>query len=86
MLRLAGTGRVIGTATIQAPERPLADKKHTMRRLISTKVGRLAYQTNEPHKNIHAELNQLCGDRVATATMQTLDQRLTILDDWLEKS
>ena len=86
VLRLAGTGRVIGTATIQAPERPLADKKHTMRRLISTKVGRLAYQTNEPHKNIHAELNQLCGDRVATATMQTLDQRLTILDDWLEKS
>ena len=83
-LRLAGTGRVIGTATIQAPERR-ADTKHTMRRLIRTKVGKLAYQTNEPHKNIHAELNQLCGDRADTATMQTLDKRLTILDSWLEK-
>lgn len=84
-LRLAGMGRVLGTVTVPAPEKPLADTKHQLRRLIKTRVGRLSYKSGAEHKQIHAELNKRCGDKSETATLETLNKRLELLDQWLEQ-
>lgn len=90
VLRLAGAGRVVGTASIKqaAPSQPLnlSDEKAALRRLIARKVGRLNRISEKPHSYIHAELNRVCGDTVKTATVETLDQRLTVLDDWIERA
>lgn len=88
LLRMAGAGRVVGTATVQAPaaQRPLADEKVALRRLLKKKVSRLSYATETPHSHIYARLNQMFGDTVPTATVDTLTRRLDLLDRWLEEA
>lgn len=89
ILRLAGAGRVVGTATIKpdaAPVPNLADEKTSLRRLLHRKVGRLNRLTGKPHNYIYRELNQACGDVAATATAETLAKRLDILDRWIEQA
>ncbi|MBA9005941.1 superfamily II DNA or RNA helicase [Actinomadura cellulosilytica] len=92
LLRMGGAGRVIGTATVQAPHsgsdqgRTLADQKATLRRLINKKVGRLVYATGQQHSHVHATLNRIFGDDAKTATVQTLTGRLDQLDKWLEQA
>lgn len=86
LLRGVGAGRVVGTATVQAPSapagKPLADEKQKLRQLIARKVGRIHRMTDTPHSHIHNKLNQLCGDKPATATAETLNRRLELLDEW----
>jgi superfamily II DNA or RNA helicase len=89
LLRLAGAGRVAGTAIINTqptPVRPLADEKATLRRLINKKVGRLVRMTDGEYAHVHASLNKACGDSVKVATAETLNQRLTLLDQWIEQA
>lgn len=86
ILRAAGLGRVVGTAVVTQPAVPLADQKVPLRRLINRKVGHLAVLTETPHKHIHYRLNQYCRDTVPTATVETLNQRLTVLDQWIDES
>ena len=88
VLRLAGTGRVLGTVTVPAPApaKPLADVKHKLRQIIKTKVGRLAYKHGIGHREIHLRLNQACGEKsIDEATVETLNRRLDRLDEWLEQ-
>jgi hypothetical protein len=42
--------------------------------------------SDKPHSYIHAELNRVCQDTAMTATAETLAQRLTILDNWIEQA
>lgn len=88
LLRLAGAGRVAGTVTMQAPTgaRPLADEKAALRRLITRKVGQLQRKTDAKFSHIHSQLNRLCGDDAKTATVETLNQRLEILDRLMEQA
>ena len=87
LLRVAGAGRVVGTATVTPPEvKPLADQKKATRRLLSRKVAQLARIRDIPHSHIHAALNRALGDTVKTATADTLNQRLDVLDRWLEEA
>jgi superfamily II DNA or RNA helicase len=87
-LRVAGAGRVLGTAVVEKPSeaKPLADEKTTMRKLIQRKVGRLNRITDEPYAHIHIRLNGLCGATAKTATADGLNQRLDLLDRWLEQA
>jgi superfamily II DNA or RNA helicase len=88
LMRLLGAGRVVGTATVSAPSapRPLADEKAAIRRLIKSKVGRLFRVADMPYAHIHAQLNRACGDTAQTATMDSLNRRLDLLDRWLEEA
>ena len=87
VLRIAGTGRVVGTATVTAttakPARSLAEEKTTLRRLVNRKVGYLNRLNDEPYSHIHHKLNRLTGDTAQTATAATLERRLEILDSWI---
>lgn len=85
LLRAAGAGQVIGTAVLK-PQPPvrLADEKLALSRLIQRKVSRLNRLTERPHAFINAELNRMCGDKTKTATVETLQRRLEILDRWIE--
>lgn len=86
-LRAAGAGRVVASTTFDAPvARPLADQKASLRQLLNRKVGRLHRLTERPHAHIHAKLNQMAGDNAKTATVETLERRLEILDGWLEEA
>jgi superfamily II DNA or RNA helicase len=88
VLRMAGGGRVVGTATITVPaaQTSLADEKVVMRRLIKRKVAQLNRITDEPYAHIHHQLNDLTGDKVPTATSESLQARLNILDEWIANS
>lgn len=85
VLRVAGGGRVVGTATVttQAPTMSLAEEKTALRRLVNRKVGYLNRLTEKPFSHIHYNLNELTGDVSATATADTLKRRLEILDQWI---
>jgi superfamily II DNA or RNA helicase len=89
-LRLAGAGRVVGTATVAAPApeqaRPLAEEKASLRKLITRKVGQLQRRTEVEFSHIHSQLNRRCGDTAKTATTETLNRRLELLDQWLEEA
>lgn len=88
LLRVAGAGRVVGTATVntEPPAPPLADEKASIRRLLNHKVGKLARAKDMKHSHIHAQLNRSTGDTAKTATVVTLHRRLEILDRWLEEA
>lgn len=87
-LRLAGAGRVVGTATVAAPPpeqtRTLVEEKASLRKLITRKVGQLQRRTEVEFSHIHSQLNRRCGDTAKTATTETLNKRLELLDQWLE--
>lgn len=89
-LRLAGAGRVVGQTTIAQPPpdqgKTLAETKAALRKLIARKVGQLNRRTGADYSHIHSDLNKRCGDTVRTATTETLDQRLGLLDKWLEEA
>lgn len=89
-LRLAGAGRVVGTATVAAPApeqaRPLAEEKASLRKLITRKVGQLQRRTEVEFSHIHSQMNRRCGDTAKTATTETLNKRLELLDQWLEEA
>jgi superfamily II DNA or RNA helicase len=86
VLRMAGAGRVVGSATVTPPlpTRTIAEEKKSRRRLVKRKVGQYQRLTDVPFNHIHGELNRACGDTADTATVDTLDRRLEILDGWLE--
>jgi superfamily II DNA or RNA helicase len=88
-LRLAGAGRIVGTATVAAPvpeqARTLAEEKASLRKLITRKVGQLQRRTEVEFSHIHSQLNRRCGDTAKTATTETLNKRLELLDQWLEE-
>jgi superfamily II DNA or RNA helicase len=90
LLRIIGTSRPVGTVTLSpaatAKSMPLADEKADLRRLINRKVGRLNRLTEAPHSRIHAQLNRICDDTADTATAETLNKRLVILDRWIEQA
>lgn len=88
-LRAAGSGRVVGTATMsvttldELPTPTLADEKARLRKLIHRKVGRLHRAGGEEHIVINGRLNRACDDKVTTATSESLNLRLEMLDRWL---
>lgn len=86
MLRLAGAGRVVGTVHVEPVAVPLADTKASLRRLVQKKVGLAAREFDKPHGHIHAELNRACGDTAKTATAESLNRRVTLLDQWLAQA
>jgi hypothetical protein len=90
VLRMAGLGRVAGTAIVNpqpsATAQPLADEKASLRRLVKKEVARLVRMTDREYSHVHAKLNQLCGDKSNVATSETLHQRLAILDQWIEEA
>jgi hypothetical protein len=70
--------------TQQSPQEPsAADEKKALRKLLQRKVGRLASLTETEHKKVHGSLNDMFGDTVPTATVETLNKRLETIEGWL---
>ena len=87
ILRTAGaTSAVPNQRSAPPSEKPLADQKHDVRKLLKRKVGRYSIATNKPHEHIHAELNRRFGDNAKTATLETLLKRIELLDRWLKEA
>jgi superfamily II DNA or RNA helicase len=85
LLRMAGTPRQ-PVATVEIPAIALVDEKRQVRKLITAKVNRLHRLTERQHNYINADLNRTCGTTVATADLDGLKQRLTILDRWIAEA
>lgn len=86
LLRLAGEGRIVGTATIDVPPpRPLADDKAQLRRLLSRRVSQLNKITGEEYSHIWHRLNEATDNlSVKRATAAMLERRLDLVDCWIQ--
>lgn len=85
LLRMVGVDRP-AAARVEIPKVPLVDEKKQVRRLLTSKVNRLARLTDRPHGHINADLNRALGDTVPTAPLETLKRRLEILDRWIDEA
>lgn len=82
--RAFGAGRVVGSAMVEEPQAPpLSDVRRDLRDLIHKKVGRLARVAGVEHKAIHVRLMDICGDSVKSASIDSLKQRIALLDEWI---
>ncbi|MFD5798637.1 DEAD/DEAH box helicase family protein [Streptomyces diastatochromogenes] len=85
LLRLTGTSAKPGAAPEPRVEQTLSERKKEIRNLIKRKVGQLSAMTRKPYSHIHSELNKAFGERtIDQATVDTLSERLVILDRWIE--
>lgn len=54
-----------------------------LRQEVNRAVNRYAYASGEDFKKVHFALSGMCGgDTVPTASIESLEKRLAILDDW----
>ncbi|MGE7391721.1 hypothetical protein ACQKM2_40235 [Streptomyces sp. NPDC004126] len=79
------------TATIPAqptaePEKDLTTQKTGVRRVIKRLVAQLNRITETPHALIHHQLNQQFGGTIATATVDSLNKRVDVLERQLRSS
>lgn len=81
LLRLAGMVTAPGQRETAAASVSLVDQKAGLRKLLQTKVNRYARMAGLQYSHVHNSLNQQCGDKVATATVETLNKRLVLIDD-----
>lgn len=88
MLRLAGVAVDPVRVTVPAAAVSLAivDEKKALRKILQRKVGQLCRVTDTPYERVHGELNSQFGDKVATATVDTLQKRLVVIDQWLQSA
>jgi superfamily II DNA or RNA helicase len=86
LLRLSGGG-VATAVPVAAPVVPLApaDEKKQLRRVIKKKVARLHALTGTEYSHIHQRLNERFGDRIDTATADTLLGRLDLLEEFISR-
>lgn len=69
------------------PVRTQQDEKMAIRRLINKKVGSFAWMSGGDHSEIHHTLNQMFGEpNIDHATVETLNKRLTVLDEWMGRA
>lgn len=67
-----------------APPAPsVADEKKALRKLLASKVGRFCRLTETEFGKVHGSMNDMFGDVVGTATVETLNKRLQTIDQWL---
>jgi superfamily II DNA or RNA helicase len=83
ILRTAGTAPAAAAVPSQPDAPTLSDQKAKARRVIKRKVGQINIKTGRQHSHIHAELNQICGGPINTASHDDLLRRIDILNRWL---
>lgn len=84
LLRLAGVGGDPVRVSVPMPPGPsVVDEKAALRKLVNRKVAQFCRETEVPHGVAHGDLNGMFGDRVPTATVETLEKRLGVLDGWI---
>lgn len=84
LLRLGGTSAKPGKAPEPEVEQTLSERKGELRHLIKRKVSQLGRMTRKPYSHIHGDLNRAFGERtIDQATLETLEERLVILDRWI---
>jgi superfamily II DNA or RNA helicase len=86
MLRLATGQRTIGTTAVDIPQPSLEERKKLARKKLVSLVGRLARITGAQHAHINADLNRHCGDKVATAPLESLEKRLGVVATWITEA
>ncbi|MBL3670652.1 DEAD/DEAH box helicase family protein [Streptomyces sp. M2CJ-2] len=85
IIRRATGGKLLTTAkipasTVPADEAPLTEQKTDTRRVIKRLVGQLSRATGTPYAHIHGDLNRVCQDTAATATLESLNRRVELLE------
>jgi len=72
--------RVTHVTISQPPTQFTGDQlRSALKAEINRRVKRYCYITNTPYEAVHGDLNQRCGDKTKTATVETLKKRLEIL-------
>ena len=85
LLRLASPAQPAAQTVVRIPPSDVTGDqlRQSLRRQLSTVVGRYAYATEQPHSHIHAQLNRMYGGKVATATVDDLRKRIAAVEEWI---
>jgi superfamily II DNA or RNA helicase len=83
LLRVAGMTSEKVHVEVPFPSVTLVEEKVPLRRLIQKKVHMISLATDKPHGYIYNDLKKMFGDTIPTATIETLEKRLDVLDDWI---
>ncbi len=90
ILRSAGMAPVVGHASMDVPvvrEDTLIIQKKRLAAKVNSLVGQLIHARHDgdqtQYKVIHYEMNKAFGDKLRTATVETLRGRIELLMDWL---
>ncbi|WP_329449336.1 hypothetical protein OG906_42925 (plasmid) [Streptomyces sp. NBC_01426] len=92
-IRMVTGGKLLTTATARIPVQPSAEpeqdltsQKTDVRRVIKRLVAQLNRITETPHALIHHQLNQQLGGTIATATLESLNRRMDVLERLLRSA
>ncbi|WP_206308902.1 DEAD/DEAH box helicase family protein [Streptomyces sp. A1136] len=92
-IRMVTGGKLLTTATATIPAQPSAEpeqdltsQKTDVRRVIRRLVAQLNRITETPHALIHHQLNQQLGGTIATATLESLNKRVDVLERQLRNA
>ena len=66
-------------------ERPVFEQKDQLRTIHSRLVGSVARTTGKDHRTINQELIRRCGGRIESATIEQLNRRIILLEQWRDK-
>jgi hypothetical protein len=67
---------------VRAPKR-IQRRRTKGWQMPENKVAQYSRATDVPHSHVHQQLNNALGDTVPKATIETLNKRLAVLDEWL---
>lgn len=84
LVRLIGPMPNKNAAPREEPPAPAAaDEKKALKKLLAKKVGQYCRLTETEFKKVHGSMNDMFGDTVPTATVDTLNKRLEAIEKWL---
>lgn len=83
-LRLAGLKPPVASAFAKLSETPQSgdDLRTALRTNVNFNVNRVAREMDLHPRDLHTRLNRMFGDRVPTASVETLEKRLEVLAEW----
>jgi superfamily II DNA or RNA helicase len=83
LLRVAGAGRTVATATVDIPQPDLQEQKRLIRKDLQKRVAYLARISGKPYGHIGNDLNRKFGNTVPTADLKGLRDRLEQVERWI---
>ena len=71
---------------VTTPTAPIVtgdDRRQILKQRIRMLVGHCHRASEREYSHIHSDLNEICGDVMAKATVKTLEKRIEVLQGWL---
>lgn len=84
LLRLATNSVPLasGSFSIPKPQASGDEYRRALRQQVNRAVSKINSETGTPHYHLHGDLNRRFGDKLPTASVESLQKRLEVLTEW----